>query len=847
MMIESIEDGRKEDGNRAIADKIIKRLHDLEQTVENNQGRWAWELLQNAKDSIAEEDDRKVSVRIELNNETVEFSHNGTHFTELDIRGLVSQTSSKEPEEGQQTKKVGRFGTGFLTTHLLSKVIHIKGIVDTKSDGFCKFDFLLDRQGKTIKELAPKIENVWKEFQSSAQKIESDYDKNQFNTSFSYQLDTEVQKKIAKIGIEEFSKLIPFVLAFIPKISCVEIIDNITEKNTIFERQESIDNLIIPISKTENGQKTDILILHSVNDKVSIATEIENIETGYSIKSIKNLPKLFCDFPLIGTENFHFPVIINSFYFNPLTERDGIWLKDSNSSEVKENRELLENAVELYKNLIFQIEDREFFDFYNLVEARMPFVPEKYFDEFWYKYYIQQPIIEFISKAKIVELEKGFSKKSINELAFPLKSYSENIKDKVWQFAFDLYPDWVCKKSHLYNWCEVSWSDCKTINYKTLVNILSEQNDIFNLSKLLRKDESNTFDWLNSFYNFILEDDSNMSLFEWYKIIPNQYGVFLEKSELFIDKIQNKELLNILSKLGDDWKNILLNKRVNFGSYRVKKLKNIADEITERINQHPKNTSFNEAISLLSEWFDNNPKLGEELFSELYGKRAELFMNIIEDKESLYKVMRSPVNLTQLSTVAQTLADNPKLIQKISELDGLLKEFNISEVSELKDILKSAQNSNVDKPQIIVTKEVLLSLGITSTEEFNEAFKDKLLSSQFIHTSTPTPEMFEYVQGLIKRTKENVIKHLKTLSDYNCEEWEELATTVIGGIKKQGLPVHIVVRPSDNGQVIVYYTSEKDALDYENAELWIDNGIEKPRHLTLGKILKKTGINRIPV
>lgn len=53
-MIKSIEEGRKEDGNRSIADKIIKRLHDLEKTVQNNHGRWAWELLQNAKDSVAE-------------------------------------------------------------------------------------------------------------------------------------------------------------------------------------------------------------------------------------------------------------------------------------------------------------------------------------------------------------------------------------------------------------------------------------------------------------------------------------------------------------------------------------------------------------------------------------------------------------------------------------------------------------------------------------------------------------------------------------------------------------------------------------------------------------------------
>ena len=53
-MIKSIEKGWKGDRNRSITDKLIKRLHDLDKTVENNQGRWAWELLQNAKGSIGE-------------------------------------------------------------------------------------------------------------------------------------------------------------------------------------------------------------------------------------------------------------------------------------------------------------------------------------------------------------------------------------------------------------------------------------------------------------------------------------------------------------------------------------------------------------------------------------------------------------------------------------------------------------------------------------------------------------------------------------------------------------------------------------------------------------------------
>lgn len=200
-VISSIEEGRKEDGNRSIADKIIKRLHDLDLTVENNQGRWAWELLQNAKDSIAEEDDKKISVKLILNEHNIEFQHNGGHFTELDLRGLINQISSKEIEEGQQTKNTGRFGTGFLTTHLLSRRIQIKGIVQTQIEGFCHFDFLLDRQGKTTKDLAPKIENAWQAFQESIEVIGADYNKNKFNTSFRYFLESERQLTIAKIGI----------------------------------------------------------------------------------------------------------------------------------------------------------------------------------------------------------------------------------------------------------------------------------------------------------------------------------------------------------------------------------------------------------------------------------------------------------------------------------------------------------------------------------------------------------------------------------------------------------------------------------------------------------------------
>ena len=227
----------------------------------------------------------------------------------------------------------------------------------------------MDRQGKTTKDLAPKIENAWQAFQESIEVIGSDYNKNKFNTSFRYFLESERQLTIAKIGIKEFSKCVPFVMAFIPKIYCVEILDNLLNTNTVFRNHQVFtDNFIVPIEKDVNGVQTEILILHATSEKVSVATQVEKIEKGYSVKSIADIPKIFCDFPLIGTEKFHFPLIVNSFYFHPQTERDGIWLKgNAENLEVMENQELFVNALALYKILFSHLVVSYFFDLYNLI------------------------------------------------------------------------------------------------------------------------------------------------------------------------------------------------------------------------------------------------------------------------------------------------------------------------------------------------------------------------------------------------------------------------------------------------------------------------------------------------
>jgi len=64
--------------------------------------------------------------------------------------------------------------------------------------------------------------------------------------------------------------------------------------------------------------------------------------------------KLFCDFPLIGTEDFPFPILIFASDFNPTEPRDGIYLtcKSKADDKVEQNRSIIETACGLYEKIL---------------------------------------------------------------------------------------------------------------------------------------------------------------------------------------------------------------------------------------------------------------------------------------------------------------------------------------------------------------------------------------------------------------------------------------------------------------------------------------------------------------
>ena len=109
--------------NVGISTKILQFM----QRVRNNSDeryalRWVSELLQNTRDCAYE--DQGVKILIELEDDILVYKHNSKPFRVKDILSLINQVTSKVDDN----ETTGKFGTGFMTTMLLSDIENIKSI-----------------------------------------------------------------------------------------------------------------------------------------------------------------------------------------------------------------------------------------------------------------------------------------------------------------------------------------------------------------------------------------------------------------------------------------------------------------------------------------------------------------------------------------------------------------------------------------------------------------------------------------------------------------------------------------------------------------------------------------------
>lgn len=289
------------------ADKIRQLLSAIRNNPALSAKRWVWELMQNAKD--APNKYGKVSVEIELVSEwELRFKHNGNPFTVNNITGLVRQVSSKSSvNEDEET--TGKFGTGFICTHLLSDVIVVRGILKYK--GYRQFELKLDRSGRSSEELMPRIRETEEAFYEPEKHFNeiADYEENRrendFDTEFIYSLDSDEKFKAAVAGLDDLVNTLPITLVTqAKKIKQVHVIDRVRNTDVIYvcDTSRLDENVVFSEIRINDTVKQ---YLSYITDEVALTTEVVKTENGYSlIKRDNKQPILYRDFPLIGSEKF---------------------------------------------------------------------------------------------------------------------------------------------------------------------------------------------------------------------------------------------------------------------------------------------------------------------------------------------------------------------------------------------------------------------------------------------------------------------------------------------------------------------------------------------------------------
>jgi len=187
-----------------------------------------------------------------------------------------------------------------------------------------------------------------------------------------------------------------------------------------------------------------------------------------------------------------------------------------------------------------------------------------------------------------------------------------------------------------------------------------------------------------------------------------------------------------------------------------------------------------------------------------------------------------------------------------NKFDFLLRAKDFHEINEYFE----EENIKIPKIKIIETQkeekkirveetleDFIIQNEIISKEDLDKAIKNH---PTLKHISTNNSS-FEEVQKLLKRARDNMKEHLKTLNEYDINNIKEINKTILSGIIKNDKEINIIIRPSDSQKIIIYYDNEKELLKDTTTELWYEDGKEEPKRLSIGKILENTKIDSIPI
>lgn len=765
--------------------KVEGRLRQLRSPSENDKKRWVWELLQNAKDTISALENRSaINVEVELKDDFVTFKHNGAPFTNKALNSLKWQKSGEKRGNAEST---GRFGTGFLTTHTLSSKVDVKSILVDKEDKLWGFEMTLYRDGERDEELRKGIKKTLDSVKYSNHPTD-DW------TTFTYNLESNINKESAIAGVKNLESNIYFTLAFVAELKSIRLTIN---ERTLFVKKIEDSSLgelnIVRFSVDENGQMKRVSVFFlkakeyseeltkKFNQERSLrySVAIQVLEDAKEVIPISpDTPHLYCDFPLVGTEDFHFPVVLNSRDFEPVTERDRLLLDGNTINEEKQeitnqgiNKKIISKSLELYRQLLTYLSENGWGNIHLLANgARNLPAQERDFDKEWYKENIQSEIRAFVKQTPIVETSSGLQK--LDEIYFPQGSKKEI--SKIWEFTNDVAPNKLPKFKLIEEWSKLIWKDCHNQTIEELAKQVSEYKNLNSLGKQV--------DWLNRLLAFIVEKDSE--LLNQYSLIPNVKGEFkpLDYEGLSINNELPDTAFKLLNGFGVDWEDVIVSKGIDAINLTLKKgIKELSTEINDKIK---------DSSNAEEEWEKGIlnliaviPTKGENISDDFINKRKSIWKyskDIFREKqpekfeaENLVSSIWEKCDELIFLKIIEKISSQ-KNLRGLSELNNKLDIFWLNEfigfaIDEIKSdilneenykilpnqngefIIKSELSKDDNIPELL-KKDVIVDLGINLKHEL----LDKRINNYIPEKSTLITEVATRINDLLKKDEINV-------------------------------------------------------------------------------------------
>jgi hypothetical protein len=597
------------------ADKVIQTLDLVREEGKKSRRRWIWELMQNAKD--VKNIFGQVSIEIELYDNQLVFRHNADPFRIDNLTGLIQQVSSK-PSDGQDEETTGKFGTGFISTHLLSDVIIVKGVVQELNEKPKRIEIELNRSGETSEELMPAIEKALQlvdlidddsvfppHLDYASKRTEADFD-----NEFIYSLVNDDAKQAAKVGVEDLKTTLPLTLAFIDKLKQVRVINHLENEDVTYKcDKKSESNQIREFEIQINKDYKRVFVLYS-SENYSLSAEINSLDEYKLIEPQPHQPYLYRDFPLVGTDNFYFPFILNGKNFYPTDKRDSILLNGQNKKP-EHNKSVLSEAIQGCKKFIEYLIEKNAQNKYVALMSRFPHYDFEEDTKEWFLKDIQTNYRNHLLTLPVIETEIGTS--ILSTVKFPKCGTDDNENIQFWNLCLSILGQSKLPKKNIFLSTlkyigpkeeEKSWNEKLYFSLEDLFELIQSRQTIDNLD-LQKSNEVERVEktkWLNDVFAYALSQKQS-DLFKKFKVVPNQNGTLRKLDELYEEDIEKPipdEFLDILKSLGKDWRNDLIYRGIDFSllNHAKRGINDIAEAINEILNDEKRVSNVSQKLFL---------------------------------------------------------------------------------------------------------------------------------------------------------------------------------------------------------------------------------------------------------